>query len=316
MDQQKKMNATKTKNSNQQKPNARPVGRDRRFERLARLIDYDGIATLRGAHIMVVGLGGVGSWCAEAIVRSGVGTVTLIDFDKVSINNFNRQMPALATTVGVSKAKALYDRLKLINHECEIIIKEKQVDRFAIDEIFDRPVDFVIDAIDQLGSKCALINYCVRNQIKVVTSAGAGGRLDPTQIRVVDLSETRDDTLARMVRIYMRKRHMFPSKGLFYVPTVVSLEPIRLPIEPNFPKGAEDITPPELATLDPVSKDKRKMIMGTAAFVTSCFGMTCASVAIRTILGEKIPGIKNRPKSVRLPKEPPLPLPEYEGEPL
>lgn len=292
------------------------VGRDRRFERLARLVDYDGIVKLRNAHVMVVGLGGVGSWCAEAIVRSGVGTVTLIDFDKVSINNFNRQMPALETTVGVSKAKALYDRLSLINRHCNIIVKEEQVDRFEIARIFDRKVDFVIDAIDQLGNKCALINYCVRENIKLVTSVGAGGRLDPTQIRVVDLSETKDDSLARMVRIYLRKRHMFPRAGRFYVPTVISLEPLRIPVEPNFPHDAEDITPPELAALDPVSKDRRKMIMGTAAFVTSCFGMTCASVAVRTILGEKIPGIKNRPGSFRLPKEPPLPLPEYEGEPL
>jgi tRNA A37 threonylcarbamoyladenosine dehydratase len=266
--------------------------------------------------VMVVGLGGVGSWCAEAIVRSGVGMVTLIDFDKVSINNFNRQMPALESTVGVSKALALFDRLKLINRHCEIIIKEEQVNRFEIAKIFDRKVDFVIDAIDQLGNKCALINYCVRHNIPLVTSAGAGGRLDPTQIRIVDLAETRDDSLAKMVRVYLRKRHMFPRTGRFYVPTVVSLEPIRIPIEPNFPGEAPDITPPELASLDPITKDRRKMIMGTAAFVTSCFGMTCASVAIRTILGEKIPGIKNRPGGFRLPKEPPLPLPEYEGDPL
>lgn len=292
------------------------VGRDRRFERLARLVNYDGIVKLRESHVMVVGLGGVGSWCAEAIVRSGVGTVTLIDFDKVSINNFNRQMPALETTVGVSKARALYDRLKLINRHCNIIIREEQVDRFDIGRIFDRKVDFVIDAIDQLGNKCALINYCVRQNIKIVTSVGAGGRLDPTQIRVVDLADTRDDSLARMVRIYLRKRHMFPRKGLFYVPTVISLEPLRIPVEPEFPDDAPDITPPELAVLDPVSRDRRKMIMGTAAFVTSCFGMTCASVAVRTILGEKIPGIKNRPGSFRLATEPPLPLPEYEGDPL
>ncbi len=301
---------------NPTKSETKPIGRDRRFERLARLVDYEGIVKLRQAHVMVVGLGGVGSWCAEAIVRSGVGTVTLVDFDKVSINNFNRQMPALETTVGVPKTKALLDRLKLINSHCEIIIKEEQVSRFAIESIFDRPVDFVVDAIDQLGSKCALINYCVRQNIKLVSSAGAGGRLDPTQIRIVDMSETRDDTLARMSRIYLRKRHMFPRKGQFYVPTVISLEPIRLPVEPNFPPGSPDITPPELAALDPVSKDKRKMIMGTAVFVTSCFGMTCASVAIRTILGEKILGIKNRPGSFRLPKEDPLPLPEYEGEPV
>jgi len=87
-------------------------------------------------------------------------------------------------------------------------------------------------------------------------------------------------------------------------------------VEPAFPDGAEDITPSEILHLDPVSKDRRKTIMGTASFVTSCFGMTCASVAIRSILGEPIPGVKNRPKSFRLPPEPPLPLPEYEGEPL
>jgi tRNA A37 threonylcarbamoyladenosine dehydratase len=292
------------------------LGRDRRFERLARLVDYEGIRRLADAHVMIVGLGGVGSWCAEAIVRSGVGTVTLVDFDRVSINNFNRQMPALETTVGQPKATALYERLKLINRHCHLIVKEEQVDRFDIGRIFDRPVDFVIDAIDQLGNKCALINYCVRQNIKLVTSVGAGGRLDPTMIRIVDLSATKDDSLARMVRIYLRKRHMFPRTGLFYVPTVVSLEPLRIPVEPNYPDDAEDVTPPELLALDHQGKDKRKMIMGTASFVTSCFGMTCASVAVRTILGEKIQGIKNRPGSFRLPKEPPLPLPDYDGEPL
>jgi tRNA threonylcarbamoyladenosine dehydratase len=292
------------------------IPRDRRFERLARLVDYDGIARLRRAHVMVVGLGGVGSWCAEAIVRSGVGAVTLVDFDRVSINNFNRQMPALETTVGQSKVAALYERLKLINRHCEIILKEQQVSRFEIGKIFENKVDFVIDAIDQLGNKCALISHCVRNNINVVTSAGAGGRLDPTQIRVMDLSETRDDTLARMVRIYLRKRHQFPRKGPFYVPTVVSLEPIRSPVEPNFPHDATDITPAELVSLDPVSRDSRKTVMGTASFVTSCFGMTCASVAIRGILGEPVTGAKRKPKSFRLPPEPPLPVAEYEGEPV
>lgn len=296
--------------------NQKSHGRDRRFERLARLVDYEGIVKLREAHVMVVGLGGVGSWCAEAIVRSGVGTVTIVDFDKVSVNNFNRQMPALESTVGQPKVTALYERLKLINRHCDIIVKQQQVSRFEIANIFDRPVDFVVDAIDQLGNKCALINYCVRQNIKVVTSAGAGGRLDPTQIRVMDLSETRDDTLARMVRIYMRKRHQFPRKGPFYVPTVVSLEPIREPVEPNFPVDCHDITPAEILELDPVSKDRRKTIMGTASFVTSCFGMACASVAVRSILGEPISGVKRRPKSFRLPTELPLPLPEYEGEPV
>lgn len=291
-------------------------GRDLRFERLARLVNYDGISRLRRAHVMVVGLGGVGSWCAEAIVRSGVGTVTLVDFDKVSINNFNRQMPALETTIGQPKVTALHDRLRLINRHCHIIVKQQQVNRFEIGSIFDRKVDFVVDAIDQLGNKCALINFCVRHHIDVVTSAGAGGRLDPTQIRVMDLSQTRDDTLARMVRIYMRKRHQFPRQGLFYVPTVVSLEPIREPIEPDFPENAADITPEDILKLDPISKDRRKTIMGTASFVTSSFGMTCASVAVRSILGEKIPGLKRRPKSFRLPPEPPLPLPEYDGEPI
>jgi tRNA A37 threonylcarbamoyladenosine dehydratase len=296
--------------------NQKSLGRDRRFERLARLVDYEGILKLREAHVMVVGLGGVGSWCAEAIVRSGVGAVTIVDFDKVSVNNFNRQMPALESTVGQPKVTALYERLKLINRHCDIIVKQQQVNRFEIANIFDRHVDFVVDAIDQLGNKCALINFCVRQNIKVVTSAGAGGRLDPTQIRIMDLSETRDDTLARMVRIYMRKRHQFPRKGPFYVPTVVSLEPIREPVEPKFPEDCDDITPAEILELDPVSKDRRKTVMGTASFVTSCFGMACASVAVRSILGEPITGVKRRPKSFRLPAESPLPLPEYEGEPV
>jgi tRNA A37 threonylcarbamoyladenosine dehydratase len=282
------------------------TGRDRRFDRFARLVDYDGIMKLRKSHVMVAGLGGVGSWCAEALVRSGVGTVTLVDFDKVSTNNFNRQMPALETTLGVPKAQALFERLKLINNHCKIRVKLEQVNRFDIDRLFDVPCDFVVDAIDQLGNKTALISYCIRRDIGIVTSAGAGGRLDPTRIRVIDLSNTIDDSLARMVRIYLRKRHLFPKKGRFYVPCVVSEEPYTLPFEPAYPPDAEDLTPERFAQIDPPGKDKRNIVMGTASFVTSCFGMTCASVAVRSLLGVKIDGVKRKPKGWKLPPEPKL----------
>jgi tRNA A37 threonylcarbamoyladenosine dehydratase len=280
-------------------------GKDRRFERFARLIDTPALKKLHESHVMIVGLGGVGSWCAEALVRSGVGKITIVDFDKVSANNFNRQMPALTSTLGKTKAESLGQRLRDIHPECELSIRQEHVNRFDLKPLFTSKVDFVVDAIDQLGNKCALISFCVRHNIPLVTSAGAGGRLDPTRIRVIDLSQTIDDTLARMVRVYLRKRHLFPRKGLFHVPCVVSEEAIRLPVEPDY-TGLLDTTPEAFQTVDPASSSKRNVVMGTACFVTSVFGMTCASVAIRTLIGERIPGIKNRPKSYKLPPEPEL----------
>lgn len=289
----------------------RVTNRDRRFERLARLVDYEGMHRLANAHVMVVGLGGVGSWCAEALVRSGIGSLTIVDFDTVATNNFNRQMPALESNLGLSKAESLGKRLKEIHSSCNLRIRAVQLDRYRIEDLFDIPVDYVVDAIDQLGNKSALISYCVRKSIPIVTSAGAGGRLDPTRIEVIDLSETADDTLARMVRVYLRKRHLFPRKGLFYVPCVVSREPIRWPVDPSYPEDSMDVTPEIFQKLDPPTPSKRNMVMGTAVFVTSVFGMTCASVVVRSLLGEKITGIKKRPSGFKLPPEPPLV--HYEG---
>jgi tRNA A37 threonylcarbamoyladenosine dehydratase len=286
--------------------NTNIFGKDRRFERLARLIDVDGMKKLHDAHVMVVGLGGVGSWCAEALIRSGVGRLTIVDFDKVSVSNFNRQMPGIASALGKSKAESMALRLREINERCDLRVKNEAVNRYDLSSIFDDHYDYVIDAIDQLGNKCALISYCVRHDIPVVTSAGAGGRLDPTRVKVIDLSETLDDPLARMVRVYLRKRHLFPRKGLFYVPCVVSDEPVRHPVDPAFGPDAIDVTPVEFSRIDPPSPSKRNLVMGTASFVTSMFGMTCASVVVRTLLGERIHGVKKKPKSFKLPPEPPM----------
>jgi tRNA threonylcarbamoyladenosine dehydratase len=280
--------------------------KDRRFDRLTRLIGIDAITRLQNAHVMIFGLGGVGSWCAESLVRSSIGRLTLVDFDVVSTNNFNRQMPALSSTIGLSKAESLAKRLREISEQCQINIIKEPVSRFDVGRHVDSSVDFVVDAIDQLGNKCGLISYCVRRNIPIVTSGGAGGRLDPTRIRIVDMAETKDDALMKMVRVYLKKRHLFPRKGLFYVPCVVSEEIQRKPTIPQWPADTESVTPSLFDAIDPPQPDRRMVVQGTASFVTSVFGLTCASVVVRSLIGEPIPGLKKRPPRFKLPPEPVL----------
>lgn len=260
------------------------TARTQRFERLAKLVSEPGVDKLANSHVMVVGLGGVGSWAAEALARSGVGRLSLVDFDVVSTTNFNRQMPATEKTIGLFKTEVMAERLRLINPDMRVEVISEQVRKEEIPNLFANrePVDHVIDAIDQLGNKCALIAKCHQMGIPIVVSTGAGGRLDPTKVRVVDLAKTRDDNLARKVRLYLRQRHGFSEKGPYGIPAVMSLEQPRMPLrlsherEEDFEEFSEGVF------------RKRKIAMGTAAFVTSVFGMTCASIVVRNILGEPI----------------------------
>jgi tRNA A37 threonylcarbamoyladenosine dehydratase len=257
---------------------------DRRFERLGRLISEDGVRILGRMHVMVCGMGGVGSWCAEALVRSGIGRVSLVDFDKVAITNVNRQMPALESTLGQPKVRVLAERLREINPRCDIVEREEQVNPDTLPGLLGTGPDFVVDAIDQLQHKCRLLATCVRDGISIVSSTGAGARLDPTQVRVADLSATAVDPLGRFARSYLRRKHGFPAVGPFGIPAVYSLEQWRQPLSPTHPeaeRGKSELR--DMGVSEP-PRELRNVIMGTACFVTSVFGMTCASVVVRGLL--------------------------------
>ncbi len=181
----------------------------RRFGGIERLHGRGTLARLAAAHVCVIGIGGVGSWAVEALVRSGVGGLTLIDLDQVAESNINRQIQALSDTLGQAKVQAMAARIAAINPACVVRVIEEFVTPENVAAIVPA-CDVVIDAIDQVRAKAALIDYCRQGKIALVTTGGAGGRVDPTRVRIDDLSRTTQDALASKVRARLRKEYDFP----------------------------------------------------------------------------------------------------------
>ncbi len=206
-------------------------GARQRFGGMARLYGQDALARLAAAHVCVVGIGGVGSWAAEALARSGVGMITLIDLDDICVTNTNRQVHALADNFGRAKVQVMAERLTAINPACVVHPVEEFVSRANLRTLVTRELDFVIDAIDVAGTKAALIYHCKREKIPVITTGAAGGQVDPTQVRVVDLNRTENDPLAAKVRSILRRHYGWsrnPQRH-YSVPCVYSLEQLRYP---------------------------------------------------------------------------------------
>lgn len=253
----------------------------RRFDRIGRLVGDGGMKTLMDASAMVIGLGGVGSFAAEALVRSGIGHVKLVDFDRVCITNSNRQLQAMKGTIGKQKTEILAERLQLINPQARI---EPHCVFYSADnaeELLAEPVDYIVDAIDNITAKCHLLATCVARGIPVVCSTGASGRMDPTMIKVADLADTKIDALAQSVRKILRKKYDFPAEGPFGIPAVFSMEHPMEPQELTYDggKGFRCVCPGGKNEFH--SCEQRSIIYGTAGFVTGTFGMTCASVVVR-----------------------------------
>jgi tRNA A37 threonylcarbamoyladenosine dehydratase len=203
----------------------------RRFSGIERLYGAGSLTRLAAAHVCVVGIGGVGSWAAEALARSGVGRLTLIDLDHVAESNINRQIQALATTLGQAKVTAMKERIAQINPDCMVECSEEFVTPENVTTLLPACA-VVIDAIDQMRAKAALIVCCRASKTPIVITGGAGGRADPTRIRIDDLSRTTQDALASKLRAYLRKEHGFTRdpKKKFGVACVYSDEPIRRPV--------------------------------------------------------------------------------------
>jgi tRNA A37 threonylcarbamoyladenosine dehydratase len=259
---------------------------DRRFDRLGRLIGEASLLRLAQAHVMVVGVGGVGSWAAECLVRSGIGTMTLVDFDDVCITNFNRQLHALDGRVCEPKAGVMAERLRLINPSATIRVLPLFYQAENSAQVLDLRPDFVVDAIDCLSSKCHLLAACRERGIRAVCCTGSGGRLDPARIAVADLSETDVDPLAKMVRKILRQKHGFPreDQGAFGIPAVFSREEPSRPLEMSYDHGGKQRCFCARRNNDFLNCDDRNQILGTAAFVTGAFGLHCAAVVVRGLL--------------------------------
>jgi tRNA threonylcarbamoyladenosine dehydratase len=257
-----------------------PDDDDRRFGGVQRLFGSEGRNRLHQAHIAIIGVGGVGSWVAEALARSGIGRITLVDLDDVCVSNVNRQIQALDGTVGKPKVEALAERLRKIHPTCDIRPWSKFFTATTADEILTKNYTGVIDAIDKLSHKALLLSECRLRKIPVVSCGGAGGRKDPTAIRVEDLSRTRDDVLLMMLRKRLRQQYNFPRerRHKFKIPCVYSTEfPSTSQTAACASDEGEEGESHGMARLDCESG------YGTAVFITGIYGFHMAAIAINQI---------------------------------
>lgn len=256
----------------------------RRFDRMGRLIGDSAMERLFKSHVMVIGLGGVGSWAAESLMRSGVGHLSVVDFDEICITNANRQLHALQGLVGKKKAQVMAERLRKINPQAKVTEHPVFYNAETSESLLQSRPDYVIDAIDNLTAKTHLLKRCRELEIPVITSGGAAARMNPTAIKISDLSETYRDPLCAQVRKILRTEHGFPRTGKFEIPCVFSDEELLTPMELGYDKGEGFKCVCPQGQNDYHSCDKRRIIYGTASFVTGAFGLALASYVVKELV--------------------------------
>ena len=244
----------------------------RRFSGVARLYGAQALERFQAAHVCVIGIGGVGSWAVEALARSAIGHLTLIDLDMVAESNVNRQIHALGEAFGKAKTQAMAERIHAINPACQVNEIEDFVTLDNLEQMLDRGFDYVIDAIDQVRVKAAMISWCRSREIPLVTAGGAGGQSDPTRIGIDDLARTIQDPLLAKVRSLLRKEYGFTRdpKRKFGIDAVISSEPLRRP------DGASCEQPPSLTGLNCAG-------YGSSVCVTASFGLFAASAVLNAL---------------------------------
>ncbi|WP_373885696.1 tRNA threonylcarbamoyladenosine dehydratase [Snodgrassella alvi] len=242
----------------------------RRFGGIARLYGEDCLQRFASAHVCVVGVGGVGSWAIEALARSGIGALTLIDLDNVAESNINRQLPALISLIGKPKVEALAERIADINPECQVTCIEDFVDTDNLSQIFSQPFDFVIDAIDQVRVKAAMAAFFITQHQSFIVSGGAGGQKDAALIQCADLSRVTNDRMLANMRYTLRKRHGFSRRPTdkMHIPCIYSSENITLPQAGIC--NTEQTAPQGLSCAG----------YGAAMVVTASFGLRCAQACL------------------------------------
>ncbi len=247
---------------------------DARFGGIARLYGNDGLAKLRAAHVAVIGVGGVGSWSAESLARSGIGTITLVDLDEVCITNTNRQIHALEGSLGKAKIDELAARIGRINPDCTVHPRAEFFTAQNAEAILGGGYDYLIDAIDGLTNKCLLLDECRERRIPVITCGAAGGRRDGTAVRVTDLTRAKYDKLLFKVRKQLRQQHGFPrGTKKWQLPCVYSAEPVQYPqpdgtVCENKSESGESL------------KLNCEAGLGAATHVTAAFGLAAAGHVI------------------------------------
>lgn len=255
---------------------------DSRFGGIARLYGEQGLERFNQSHICVIGVGGVGSWVTEALARSGVGKITIIDPDEVSESNINRQLVALDSTIGKGKGDVLLERIADINPDCQVSIVEDLLKPDNTRELISTEFTYVIDAIDSARSKAALIRHCKRNKIPMVCIGGAGGQIDPQQITVADITRTHNDPLLSKTRSILRYDYGFSSnlKRKYQVPCVYSTEQLSYPL----PDGRITQQKPDS---DRALRMACDVGMGSATHITATFGYFAVGLVLKKIALQK-----------------------------
>lgn len=234
------------------------------YQRTELLLGKESLAQLQRAHVLVVGLGGVGAYTAESLCRAGIGELTLVDADTVEETNRNRQLLALTSTVGQAKTEVLAERLRLINPDVKLhLIHEFLRDERTIEVLQQADYDYVVDAIDSLSPKVFLIYHAMQRKLRVVSAMGAGGKMDPAQVQVADISKTYQCRLAHTVRKRLHKMEIY--KGF---KAVFSPEPVR--------EGS--------VCLDANPEINKLSTVGTISYMPAIFGLVAASVVIRDLV--------------------------------
>lgn len=260
------------------------------FARFSMMVGEDGIEKLNNSRVIVFGVGGVGSYTVEALARAGVGHITMVDFDEISESNINRQLHSLRSTIGKSKVEVMKDRILDINPECEVELVKKLVTD-DINEILGNfeceneknlkdldngkkncKYDFVVDAIDVIGSKVNLIEYCVKNKINIISSMGFGNKMHPEMVEIAKIKNTSVCPMARTIRSILRK------KKIINVPVVYSRE---IPVKPDKSELFKEELPTEFRENNEIP---RKTTPGSNSFVPGTAGLVLASYVVRKIL--------------------------------
>jgi tRNA A37 threonylcarbamoyladenosine dehydratase len=253
---------------------------EHRFSRMQLLAGRDGMERLRSASVAVFGVGGVGSYAAEALARAGVGRLTLIDFDEICLTNVNRQLHALDGTIGRAKVAVMAERCRAINPELQVEPLQIFYEASVSDELLGRGYDYVLDCIDHITAKLHLIESCRQRGLPVIASMGAANKLDPGQLAVADLADTSKCRLARIIRRELRKRGI--ERG---VKVVYSTEEFR-PLSGETAVCAENCICPNPQDQKWSCSDRR-VILGSSSYIPPLFGLTMAGEVIRALLGER-----------------------------
>lgn len=249
---------------------------EHRFSRLEQLIGRDALQNLAGRSVAVVGIGGVGSYAAEALARSGVGHLTLIDFDNIAASNINRQIHALEYTVGKAKVAVMAERCLAINPEIAVRSRNAFYSADTDQELLGEGYDYLLDCIDSISAKLHLIQSCRQRSIPVISAMGAANKLDPTLIRVGDLAHTQKCRMARIIRRELGRRGIRSG-----VKVVYSLEEFR-PLAEDC-HAIDSATPPTTGA----NATRQRVTLGSTSYIPPMFGLTMAGEVIRTLLGER-----------------------------